>query len=201
MLGCAETLCPDVEVSMVVNLLGRAAPAYRPVRVPTKRWSCSRGARSPRGRPRPELALDRREVAPDRLAADLAVSELEHVEKAEAHEAAATLAEKLAPVGDVALPERLVDDEVVAVEPAERRDLLALHAGEERLVEGADLGSVAERAGRGGDDLVHGVLGEARHHALHVVGRLEPEMIVDGPVHLLARHVHDIHLDRGILIS
>src|SRR3712207_6928564 len=47
-------------------------------------------------------------------------------------------AEELPAVGDAAVPDGLVHEEPVAVEPANRRDALAFQVAEERLVEGAD---------------------------------------------------------------
>ena len=81
--------------------------------------------------------MDRRQVAPHLLAADLPVAELEHVQETEAHLAAAAGAEEGAPVLDPPVPERLVDQEVVAVVAAQRLDVLARDGGEEELVVGA----------------------------------------------------------------
>ena len=43
---------------------------------------------------------------------------------------------------------------------------------------------------RRNDPVAYRARREARHHTIEVVGRLEPEMIVDDPVHLLMRHSH-----------
>src|SRR4051812_16989088 len=113
-----------------------------------------------------ELALDCGEVAPDVLAGDLAVTELEDVQQPEAHPAAAAVAEERPSIDHVAVPDCLVHDEVVAVEPAHRGDALAAQVTEQRLVHAADAGAVVQGADGRGDDLVLGILGEAVEHAL-----------------------------------
>src|SRR5690242_6597744 len=91
----------------------RAAAAIRSLRV-LRRWlprSDTSGLR--------ELAHDRGQVGPDRLAADPAVvGELDHVQQAELERPPATLEAEGAP-DRPAPPDRLVDEEPLAVEPPE----------------------------------------------------------------------------------
>src|SRR5262245_59503743 len=78
-----------------------------------------------------ELALDRREIVPGGLARDLAILDLEDVQEPEAHRTALAVAQEDGAIDDLTLPQSLVDDEVLAVETADRRDALALHGLEE----------------------------------------------------------------------
>src|ERR671934_1741589 len=91
---------------------------------PSRLLSAHRGA---------ELALDLGQIAPDLLALDLAVAKLEHVEEAETDGPALTVAQERRPVIDLAVPHRLVDQEVVSVETADRRDVLAVQSAEQHL--------------------------------------------------------------------
>src|SRR6185295_4339249 len=81
-----------------------------------------------------ELALDRGEIAPGGFARDLAVAKLEDVQQAEAHRPALAVAQERLAILDAAVPQRLVDDEVLAVEAADGRHALPLHVAEQQLV-------------------------------------------------------------------
>ena len=85
-------------------------------------------------------------VGPHPLGADLVAGELEDVEDPEGHVPAATGEAEEAGVVDLAGPEALVDEEVVAVPAADRLHALAVAGGEQLLVEGPDLGGVGQRA-------------------------------------------------------
>jgi hypothetical protein len=67
--------------------------------------------------------LDGGQVAPHLLAGDLAVAQVEDVQQPEADLPALALAQEGRAVVDVPVPDRLVDDEVLSVESANRRDV------------------------------------------------------------------------------
>src|SRR5215207_295548 len=103
---------------------------------------------------RAELLPDRGEVDPDPFALDLSVGgELEHVEQPEACRAAHAVAKAPMAVDDLTRPERLVDQEVIAVEAHDRRDALPPDRREQHLVVGPQLRQDREWPG-----LVHEVL-------------------------------------------
>jgi len=76
------------------------------------------------------------------------------VQDAEAHPAALPVAEELTTVVDVPVPDRLVDEEVFAVESPQRGHAVALQIAEEPLVECADPCPIAQYAEGRRDDLV-----------------------------------------------
>src|SRR5215213_7143716 len=117
----------------------------------------------------PELLLDGRQVAPYVLPADAAVAQLEDVQQAEADRSALAVTEERMAVLDVAVPDRLVEQEVLPVEPTQRRDALAFQGAEQHLVEGADPRRVLERPNRGRNDLVLGIIGQAADDPIDVV--------------------------------
>src|SRR5581483_8501424 len=138
----------------------------------------------------PELPLDGSQVAPHVLPGDTAIAQLEHVQEAEADRPALAIAEEHVAIPDISVPDRLVDQEILAVEPTHRRDALSIQGGEQHLVERPDLRRVLERADRGRNDFVLGTVGQAAHDPIDVIGRLEGEVLVDELVHLLASHAH-----------
>src|SRR5687768_146609 len=78
----------------------------------------------------------------------------------------------------LAFPDRLVHEEIPAVEPPGTGDLAFSQVREQRFVERPDVLSPARRPGRPADDIVPGLGSEGREHSLDVVGRLEPEVLV-----------------------
>jgi hypothetical protein len=49
-----------------------------------------------------------------------------------------------------------------------------------------------ERTDGGRDHLVHGAVQQRIHHPVDVVHRLEPKVLVDQSIHLLARHARPV---------
>ena len=136
---------------------------------------------------------------PGLLGRDPAIAEREDMEDANVHPAAFAREQERLAVDHFALPERLVDKEIVAVEPPDHGRALAPRACEQHpVVVGHPPPLVKDADGRGDDLVRHAVLGEARHDALDVVRGLEAEMVVDHLVHFRVRQAHCSSLIFGI---
>src|SRR5262245_61672470 len=98
------------------------------------------------------------------------------MQDAEADRAAPAVAEKRPPVLDEAVPDRLVDKEVVAIEPANGSRASSLDAREEHLVVRANLRRVAVRPEGRRDHLMLDAVGQAGKNTFDVVVCLEPEV-------------------------
>lgn len=86
-----------------------------------------------------KLLLNRCEVAPDLLSGYFAVLDLEDMEQPKADRALLAIAEEWCTVLNVATPERLVDQEVIAVVAFQGRDALAAYGLKETGVIGANV--------------------------------------------------------------
>src|ERR1035437_2093410 len=101
-----------------------------------------------------ELPGDGREVVPDRLPHDPAISDLEKPEHAVADPSAVAVdVEGVA--GQPTVPGMLVEDEVLAVQPSNGNVALVDRRGQELLVTAPDCGEAVHGAVRGADDVGH----------------------------------------------
>ena len=85
-----------------------------------------------------------------------------------------------------AAPYRFVDQEVLAVKPANRADPAVGEVGEQAFVERAGLGRAMAWSQRPADDVVLDIVGQRGEHALDIVARLVAEMLIEPGVHHFA---------------
>jgi hypothetical protein len=113
------------------------------------------------------------------------------MEDANAHSAPLAFKQKRLPVHLVAFPQRLVDKEVFAVKPADRRRLVTFGARKQHPIVVLHLLPVMENAdGRGNDLMAQFAVGEAGQYPVDVVRGLKPEVVVYDLVHLCPRKSH-----------
>ncbi len=106
------------------------------------------------------------------------------MQQAEADGSFLAIAAEQAPVFDLAVPDRLVHREAVAIEAAYRGDALAFEVAEHRGVELPNPAAVADDAERRRDHMVLGAWCQAGQDALYVVRGLEHEVGVNQAVDL-----------------
>src|SRR5689334_3315285 len=120
-----------------------------------------------------ELPQHRGHVDPDGFALDFAaVTELDDVQQAEFQWPTLAL-EAEGPADGLAAPDRLIDEETVAVEPLRARHLAIDEVSEQRFIEGPRRLATACRPGRPADDVMLNIRRQRGQHAGDVVARLE----------------------------
>jgi len=90
----------------------------------------------------------------------------------------------------LAFHDRLVDEEVLAVEPLGASDVTLCHIGEKRLIERTGVLTPVRGAGGPAYDVMCGARSQGCHNTLDVIRGLLAEVLVEKTIHLFARQCH-----------
>lgn len=136
---------------------------------------------------RRELPLDGDDVEPRRLACDEPIAEFEDAKDPEPDRPAVPLHVERTSVR-VAVDERLIDHEVIPLQPADRQDLGVLEVGKRFPVERPDRKLATQRIRIAPDGVMFDVLGIGGEDALDVALLLRCEVAFQQTIHLVLRH-------------
>src|SRR5690349_3771744 len=121
------------------------------------------------------------------------------MEEAEFERAVAAF-ESEGPARCPSVPERFIDQEILAIESLQALDTAFREVGEHPLIKRPRTVAAMRRTEGPADDIMFGIRSECCQHALDVIARFEAEMRVDFLVHFQRSQHVNLTLSEGLLM-